>query len=489
MGRKNADTNQRLLITQKEMVLIKASNEVKDVSIYGNLYDCIEAYDKLSKADLDNNIVYDKKARVVLLNPENKKTMKQKIMDEWYSAKDPEISDTLVKCQLCGRPNKYIYYIHNRILDTELHIGSDCVKEFSDIAGIKQHTKQLAQIKKEQDQLKRKIKFEAREGDEIGFIEDAENKFKEFPVMLPYKLHNEIKDVIYQLNLSKTTYVKNGGKLDEIYATYCMLKDRFKNLYAQANKHYEAVRNNFLTCDRETAEWLLKNNQSVWEKVSKANGIFSAETLMKIYDDKYINKVIGEILKHLKDKDIRLLQVSKSFIRFSIKNDRYVYMVTFTMPIKKFMECIGCYALTDAQYSFGKEKLQDISIEVSNTNYHAVYNSVFEILNTHGYDFIVEDKTSQAYWKKLSQFERKSKWSDSVVQIDPLYKKSDIGLFLQVLSPFLLKDETYLERNFDSIVKNMGMGKAWITQKEKNDREEAAKLARGMQKQREFIPY
>lgn len=90
---------------------------------------------------------------------------------------------------------------------------------------------------------------------------------------------------------------------------------------------------------------------------------------------------------------------------------------------------------------------------------------------------------------KLAQYERKSNWSERVIQIDPLYKKSDISLFLQVFSPFLLKDESYLENNFDSIIKGMEKAQRWMTQKEKNDREEAAKMARGMQKQREYIPY
>lgn len=79
--------SQKLLITQQEMTLIKNSNEVKDIELYGNMYSCIENYKKLSQAELDNNAVFDKKARIVLLNPENKKAMMNRIMDEWYSVK------------------------------------------------------------------------------------------------------------------------------------------------------------------------------------------------------------------------------------------------------------------------------------------------------------------------------------------------------------------------------------------------------------------
>ena len=129
------------------------------------------------------------------------------------------------------------------------------------------------------------------------------------------------------------------------------------------------------------------------------------------------------------------------------------------------------------------------SIEETNNNFWAVHNSILNLLNKNGYDFIVEDKTSQAYWKKLSNYERRSKWSDRVYTTEPMYKKSNVSLFLKTLSLFILKDEAYLERNFDTVIKQMENGKVWITQKEKNDYEEAAKYARGIQKQKEFIPY
>lgn len=375
------DNSKKLLITQQEMTLIKNSNEVKDIELYGNMYSCIEDYKKLSLDELDNNAVFDKRARIVLLNPENKKVMINKIMDEWYSVKNFDVSESLLNCQLCGRRNKYIFYIRNKVTDVELHIGSDCVNKFPDITGIKQQRKGLSQLQREKLQQKRKMEFEILEGNDISFINDAENKLRDFPVMLPYKLHNEINDTLSQLNLSKATYIKNGGNLDEVFGVFCNLKDKFRDLYSQAIKHYDTVKNEPLVCDRETSIWLMKNNKSIWDKVSKNRGIFNAVTLAKVYDDRYISKKIKDIMKHLVEKDIRMIGISKSFVHFSIKNNRYVYAITFTIPIRTFMERIGCYALTDSTYSFSKEIFNNIVIETTNNNFHAVYNSVFTVLN------------------------------------------------------------------------------------------------------------
>ena len=373
--------------------------------------------------------------------------------------------------------------------NVDLHIGSDCVRNFTDIMGIKQQKKRLSQLKKEQEQQKRKIDFEVLEGEDLGFIEDAENKFNNFPILLPHKLYSDLKDRISQIALLKSAYIKNGGDLNETFSSYCSLKSIIRELFTSAEHYHSSVVGNPLLCEKHTAEWLLKNNRPIWEMVSKNGGIFCADTLKKVCDERYVSQKIMLILRHMQDKDLHLLQVSKLYIHFSIKNERYIYPVTFTVPISYFMEHIGCYALTDKEYTFNKESLSQIAIESTSTNFHALYNSVFEILKHKGYDFIIEEKTSQAYWKKLSQLERKSQWSSRVISSNPMYKRSSTTIFFTALSPFLLRDENYMDKNFSEIIKIMERGQAWITQKEKNDREEAAKYARGIQKQKEFIPY
>lgn len=273
--------------------------------------------------------------------------------------------------------------------NVDLHIGSDCVRNFTDIMGIKQQKKRLSQLKKEQEQQKRKIDFEVLEGEDLGFIEDAENKFNNFPILLPHKLYSDLKDRISQIALLKSAYIKNGGDLNETFSSYCSLKSIIRELFTSAEHYHSSVVGNPLLCEKHTAEWLLKNNRPIWEMVSKNGGIFCADTLKKVCDERYVSQKIMLILRHMQDKDLHLLQVSKLYIHFSIKNERYIYPVTFTVPISYFMEHIGCYALTDKEYTFNKESLSQIVIESTSTNFHALYNSVFEILKHKGYDFII----------------------------------------------------------------------------------------------------
>ena len=488
MSKKGTISENKLLISQQEMVLIKNSNEVKSFDIYGNLYDCLESYSKLSKRELEQNIVFDQKARVILLSAENRKTMLNNILNEWYSVKECEISEAKLNCQLCGHTNKYIFFIHNKITDIDLHIGSECVKRFPDITGIQQERKRLSQVQRENERQKRKIEFEVME-DDLDFLRNAKNIVENIKIMLPYKLNCEIKDTLYQLNLIKTSYIKSGGCLEEVFEKYKYLKAKFAELNAEAENRYQMIKNSILICDKETADWLLSNHETVWESVAKNDGLFDVESLKKIYFDRFVIRLLPEFKKHLKDSDIQILHGSGNSIFFSIENSRYVYPITFSVTMKKFMETIGCYCLTDLSYHFGKTDLQDIFIENTKSSFDSLYNSMVSILRSFGYDFIIDDNTTQAYWKKLPYQEKSSKWSRQSAYVAAIYKKSDVALFLSVLSPFLLKEERVLKDNFSVIIKKMESGKVWITQSEKDFSEQITKEARGLQKQREFIPY
>lgn len=119
-------SNQGLLLKKQDIILIKKSEEVKNVKIYGNLYECLEPYTVLSPKDLRKDIVFDDKARLALTH--NIKQMMSHVKKEWYAKTSFEIATTEVHCQLCGTKNTYVCYIANLINGEELHVGRECVK-------------------------------------------------------------------------------------------------------------------------------------------------------------------------------------------------------------------------------------------------------------------------------------------------------------------------------------------------------------------------
>lgn len=71
MRRKVKRKSTKLLIRKDEMILIKNSEIVKDVKLYGNLYQVIKDYEKLSEELFYSNKILDEKARAVILNNKN----------------------------------------------------------------------------------------------------------------------------------------------------------------------------------------------------------------------------------------------------------------------------------------------------------------------------------------------------------------------------------------------------------------------------------
>ncbi len=90
-----------------------------------------------------------------------------------------------------------------------------------------------------------------REGDNSSFIEDAENKFNNYPILLPHKIYSYLKERISQIALLKSAYIKNGGELDEAFSSYCGLKSIIRELFISVEHYHNSVAGNPLLCDKK----------------------------------------------------------------------------------------------------------------------------------------------------------------------------------------------------------------------------------------------
>lgn len=478
-------SNQNLILKKQDLILLKRSEEVKNVEIYGNLYECLEPYTVLSPKDLQKDIVFDDKARLTLTH--NVREMMDNIKKEWFAKTSFEIAITETHCQLCGAKNIYVCYIANRINGEELHVGKDCVTKYKDINGADVILTQLKTEQRNTTKEARRNNFDVALGNDIDFTKIAKEKLETFPILLPYKLHVDVENTIINCNRIRTSYITSGGNIEECIHKFHLLIVEFEKLYRKAEAYYIQNKNNPLICTKEIAYWLKNNNPAIITEIQKSKGILNENTLQYIHEPNFIKKNLSVFSNCLKDKDIKFLSVNKNTIRFKIKNSRYPQPIYFTMPIKNFMKYIGCHCLVQRGYKFTKLSLSP-SIENSSSNFRNVLNYFIGVLSNTSYTIILEEKTSQLYWEKKQTIFNRNRWSNHSRTLDPIYKPVSTDKIFTIMSNILLVDKSEEEIS-QIITREVTMSGKWITKEEKDRNVQIASEAAGMQKQREFIPY
>lgn len=472
----------------KEMNLIKKSETTKDSELYGNLFYALQKYETLSEQDLALSSSFDRQAVIALTNEQMKNELMHKIIGEWYG-KDCYITPgEKIPCQICHTPNKKIHYIKNRYNRNELNVGSDCIKQFPEIENFKEMQRNINEREKIRKQELRRAEFAQLEVDDPEFVSKARKKFNNINIVLPFKLYNEIEQNLYDLNIIKTTYIKQGGDYNEIANQYNILKIEYVTLWNQAIEHYQRYHKNKLACKKYIGDWLKENHYKIWESISINNGLFTVDTLKFAYDSRYVKEHLINFSKHLKDDEIRIIDINGNSIRFAIQNEKYRNPVYFLISNKIFMEQIGCHCLTQYDYTYTKDKLNEIRIENYSQNVDALYNRMKESMNKAGIDIDVGKYSMRLYYKRLARKLRESKWSNKADICEIGYKKIADGGYIAVCNKLLFADNDTIEKEFKSILYRLEMTDNWLTQEAKDSEEEITKKL-AMQKQKEFINY
>ena len=148
----------KAILTLDEINLLRHSEEPKNQDLYGNLYDVLCNIKTPKAFSLNQLDKLDDKAISALTI--NKKNLIETITQEWFAERvSEEDPSKQVRCGLCNTPNKYLYYIRNRKNGEVLNVGSHCITKFPGIEGYVEQKRQLAQIHKGHQIIKRRNEF------------------------------------------------------------------------------------------------------------------------------------------------------------------------------------------------------------------------------------------------------------------------------------------------------------------------------------------
>ena len=175
-------------------------------------------------------------------------------------------------------------------------------------------------------------------------------------------------------------------------------------------------------------------------------------------------------------------------IRFVIKNNDYIYPLYFTMQSKDFMMNIGCYCLTDKNYSFGKNELTKVKLEQNNNNFDAMYNRILSPLEKVGLRIERGQYTGELYYVRLPRIIRSSKWSDRTETSEIGYKKISETIIYTKLDSLIFASDSEIQNVFSKILAQLNRTSKWI---DKGEKEQMEQFSRSLyiQSQREFINY
>ncbi len=483
---KNSNNSKIVVLNQGETILIQNSEVPKNKDLYGNLFLAVQGYKHITRKDLDENKMFDDKAKATILA--NKKELMENVMEEWVYTEHSEISEKKIPCQLCSRPNTFVYYIRNQKTEAELHVGSECIKRFKGIGNIKQIGRDKREANKRLEKEKRKIEFSQIDLRDIDFVQDSEQKFKEIDIVLPYELYTSIELSLRNLNYLRTDYVQNGGDFQKTKEKYFELKKNHIKLWNQAEEFYSKNKNNPLICNKHVGSWIKEKDKNIWISISKNNGIFSTETLKFIYEQEFIKEHIKDFNQCREDKDIRIIRKNGNNIVFQIKNRNYPKGLIFEVQSKWFMENIGCYCLSEKNYQFGKKDIDVTKIIIPETprNLEEILNRINYVLEKMGFIIEVSGITNYIYYKRIRK--QLEEFNIKKQDINNIYKKINFVMIIESFRPIIFsEDDESVKKSFKIRLRLLIHRGKWITKQEKEDNERIAGKETALQKQREFI--
>lgn len=391
------------ILSRDEISLLCNSEILKDVELYGNLYDMLTQLPELRALTLNDFIErgLDERGKIILTHTKGK--IIDGVMQEWYiESKSAEDPDKKVKCGLCNTPNKYLFYIRNRLNNAQLNVGSSCMKKFSEIEGYANHKYQLSKIQRNHQQTARWIKFHDKFPEAESIIDSANFYFDNIPILLPYKIYFSLEKTVHQLHIVYNKYIKYGKTPNDTSKNSFDLFDETINVYIKLKKESdefinENLNNNFM-CKRSEIDWILKQKKhSLLEQISRNNGKYTLETIGKISSIDFIKTNFKSIQKALNSKDIILIMPQNTQDNFQFLLG-YGNNILYNINIKKFMKSIGAYCIFHSNFKYDKQDLINVSeISITNKNIEIILSCLQVAVKRLNYVFLIDERTHTIY--------------------------------------------------------------------------------------------
>ena len=441
----------KTVLTLDEINLLKNSEEIKNIKLYGNLFSVLKNLHNPKALSLEQLPNLDDKARAALTY--NKKTMIDTVIKEWYAERvSEEDPSKKVRCGLCNTPNKYLYYIRNRKNELVLNVGSHCITKFPGIEGYIEQKQQMKLIHKSHLIISRRSEFYEKFPNCEEYILDAEGYFASLPILLPHNLYTKIQETISRMRIIFIKYVNEGKKpfnseLDS-FQLFNLAVNQFKKLKSQSDIFISENVNNPLICKRKEMDWLIANNkQSLLQQISENNGCYNLATLKQMTSHTFILEYIESIAQNNKSTLFKISELRDNGIYITFYKIGYRTPILFKMSLQDFMTEIGSNYIMDNNFSYDINLyFKKMRIVYSLKNIESIIEYVFNTIHNFNCALLLNHKTN-----KLVLYRRP----------DKAIKYIGLQEFVGIYGKYINKPDDYVQKVLFTIVKSSAS--SWIS--------------------------
>ncbi len=442
-------------LSRADISLLINSEETRNTQLYGNLYDILVQIRNLKAITLEElknrNLNHDGISALTY----NKQTLLDNATKEWIATTDiVDNPDRIAICELCNAPNlRYECHIHNTHNNIDLLVGSECVNRFK-IDGYINQKKQLYQIQKGQKIVQRRNEFYNHFPNYDIFISEAEDYFASLPILLPFKIYEQLDQVIKHMRIISAKYINEGktptGSNMSSFKLFERDMEQFNQLKNESDTFVTTNLNTPFICKRDEIDWLVSNNKfDILQQIAENNGIYTINTLQNIYSLKFFQKNMRLILNRNSSKLIKFVKVNENSITFSFNKFGYQPALTFSLRLGDFMRNIGAYCIMDDTYSYDSTDILNISaIDNSYSNLSSILGYTFNMVDNLSCIYLIDYRTNMLFLLRKG---------------DMAIRKFNIYVFMKNYSKYILKSDKDIINYLFSVIKTVNKT-SWITQ-------------------------
>lgn len=248
-----------------------------------------------------------------------------------------DLGDGRRPCGLCGRDNRYIYYIQNRLNGNKLNVGGDCVEDFVDMDLLREGNSK-GQLLRKAKELRRRGLINQRFPGIQSRIDTWLNRVARYETILPTYLEEP--------------YLAEGTKLQELHNSY-LRNDEDESILDEVeeilNKETDHIRDfdnyqllnldNPFIVTKKIMTWLENRRDRKTIEILKEVGYISHETVSFIWEGSFIEKNKEAIKALFGNTQFDLVDIDYDNEGFILKKEPS--QITLILKFEKFFTNFG----------------------------------------------------------------------------------------------------------------------------------------------------